>query len=195
MAIFFTADTHFGLNDYEGTIARDFRPFKTPKEMSRKIIKIWNKQAGKNDVIYHLGDFINYNFKDKESYVECLKLVKKIKAKVILILGNNEKRVLRYEFNDDFKKFKEFLLNIDFADVYEDDLYLELGGYKFYLNHYPKNHKDGYINLFGHIHGTGFVKKYGFNIGIDNHYLSMFSEEDILRLIKNRELFDENVYD
>ncbi len=195
MAIFFTADTHFGLNDFEGIVARDFRPFSSPKQMNKKIIRIWNKQANKNDIIYHLGDFINYNFKDKASYVECLKLVKKIKAKVVLILGNNEKRVLRYEFNDDFKKFKEFMLNIGFYDVYEDELFLEFGGYKFYLNHYPKNHKDGYINLFGHIHGTCFVKKYGFNIGIDNHYLSMFSEADILRLINNRELFDENVYE
>lgn len=194
MANFYTADTHFSLKDYDGTVYRDFRPFKTPKQMNRKIIKIWNKQAGKNDTIYHLGDFVNYNFKDKATYEKCLRLIKKIKAKVILILGNNEQRILRYEFDNDFEKFKSYLLSLGFAGVYED-LFINIGDYKFYLNHYPRNHKDGYINLFGHIHGTGFIKRYGFNVGIDNHYLSMFSESDILRLIKNQELYDENVYD
>ena len=58
---FFTSDSHFTLMDKNDTIKRDFRPFKTVKQMNRFIIKCWNKQAGKNDVIYHLGDFSNFN--------------------------------------------------------------------------------------------------------------------------------------
>ena len=58
---FFTSDSHFTLMYKNDTIKRDFRPFKTVKQMNRFIIKCWNKQAGKNDVIYHLGDFSNFN--------------------------------------------------------------------------------------------------------------------------------------
>lgn len=192
---FFTADTHFSLRDCHSVLMRDFRPFKSLRQMNRTIIRIWNKQAGKNDIIYHLGDFANFNKFDSESYDKCYDLVRKIKAKVILICGNNENRLVERRFNGDYEKFKQYLLNKGFADVIKDGIEVEIGGTKFYLNHFPKNHKKGMENLFGHIHGTGFVKRYGFNIGIDNKYLRMFSEDDILEMVRRREFFDENVYD
>ena len=64
--------------------------------MNKKILKIWNKQAGKDDIIYHLGDFSNFNKFDSESYKTTYDYVKKIKAKVILIIGNNEERIIKY---------------------------------------------------------------------------------------------------
>ena len=192
---FFTADTHFSLKDCKSILMRDFRPFKSLKKMNRTIVKLWNKQAGKDDIIYHLGDFANFNKFDTESYDTCYDLVKKIKAKVILICGNNEERLIERRFDGDFEKFKQYLLSKGFFQVERVGMEVEIGGIKFYLNHYPKNHKDGMENLFGHIHGTGFVKKYGFNIGIDNKYLSMFSEDDILEMVKRRQYFDENVYE
>ena len=193
MAVFFTADTHFGLFDYEGCVQRDFRPFKTIEDMNNFIIKLWNNQVNKNDIIYHIGDFVNYNHKDNLSYEVCFDYVKKINAKVILILGNNEKRLLEQKFNNDFDSFKSYLLNKGFYDVVKDGLELELLGNKLYLTHQPKDHKSGVINLFGHIHGCGFVKRYGFNVGVDNHYLSLFSEDEIERLIAYLPLYDENV--
>ena len=192
---FFTSDTHFTLVDYEGTVLRDYRPFKSVSQMNKKIIQIWNKQAKKDDVIYHLGDFINYNLKDKVSYKETFKFVKKIKAKVILILGNNEERLVKYEFNDDFESFKKYLIGLGFYDVVMGGMYANIGDQKFYLNHFPKNHKDGVINLFGHIHNCCFVKKYGFNVGVDNHYFRLFSESDILDIVDKTKYFDENVYE
>lgn len=192
---FWTADSHFSFADYEGTVERDYRPFKSVKQMNRKIIKTWNSQAGKNDVIYHLGDFVNYNKVDNKYYREILSLVKKIKAKVILILGNNEERLVHYEFNDDFDKFRKYLLELGFKDVISGGTYVDIGGKKFYLNHYPKNHKDDAINLFGHIHNCCFVKKYGFNVGVDNHYFRLFSEKDINELLDKLKYFDENVYE
>lgn len=55
--IFFTSDTHFGTNK---ALARENRPFRNWKVFYRKTIKQWNKQAKKDDLIYHLGDFIDY---------------------------------------------------------------------------------------------------------------------------------------
>ncbi len=199
MAIFFTADTHFSLKDFIGVIKRDARPFSSCKEMNKKIIKIWNKQTGKNDIIYHLGDFVNFNCKDSESYKTCFNLVKKIKAKVILILGNNEKRIVDKCFDGDFNKFKTWLIGLGFEDVIEDGIFLEIAKdtknrLKAYLTHQPKDHKKDFLNLFGHIHSTVKIKPYGFNVGVDVNHFKLCSEDYILMLKRDSVYFDENVY-
>lgn len=193
--MYFTADSHFTLTDYEDVVLRDFRPFKTTKQMNNTIIKKWNKQAKKGDTIYHLGDFANFSKNEKHSYMQMFKLVKKINAKVILILGNNEEYIIKHEFGGDYEAFKDYLLKVGFSDVIREGMYLEIENRKFYLNHYPKNHKSDAINLFGHIHGTGFVKRYGFNVGVDNHYLNLFSEKEIMKMVHSIQYYDENVYE
>ncbi len=200
MSLYFTSDTHFTLKDYDGVVVRDARPFSSCQKMIKEIVKIWNKQAGKNDTIYHLGDFVNYNCKDNKNYEYCFSLVKKIKAKVILILGNNEERIMRNHFDNDFEKFKAYLLNLGFADVVLDGIHLDLGrtescdGVKAYLNHYPMKREEGILNLFGHIHSTVKVKPYGFNVGVDVNHFRLNSEKYILYLLECQPKFDENVY-
>ena len=192
---FFTSDTHFTLVDYNDTIKRDFRPFKNVKQMNKKIIKLWNKQAGKNDTIYHLGDFSNFNKYDNESYKTTYDYVRKIKAKVVLIIGNNEEYIIHFVYNDNYEEFKKFLLDKGFHDVIRGGIYLDIKGNKFYLNHFPSKHKDDTLNLFGHVHGSVFIKKYGFNVGVDNHYFRLFSEDDIEDLVNRIPIFDNNVYE
>ena len=190
---YFTADSHFSNFD-ETVISRDFRPFSSLEEMNEKIIEIWNKQAKSEDVIYHLGDFVNFNKIDTE-YDSLLKLVQKINAKVVLILGNNEKRILDYEFGGDFEKFKKYLKSCGFHDAVKDKMQLKIGKNEFNLTHCPVDaDKETIYNLFGHIHKCSFVKKYGFNIGVDNHYFKLFSEEDVLELYTRLKFYDENVY-
>lgn len=190
---FYTADSHFSLND-DSVISRDYRPFKTLKEMNEGIINNWNKQAGKDDVIYHLGDFVNYNLKD----LDCeplLKLVQKINAKVVLILGNNEKRILTNRFGGNFEKFRDYLLELGFSDVFENEMRMNIAGKEFKLVHCPNDaDKTNEYNLFGHVHRCVFVKEYGFNMGVDNHNLELFSEDDVLDLYDRRKFYDENVY-
>ena len=191
---FFTADSHFSLEDVS-VISRDFRPFESLDEMNEKIIEIWNSQANKGDVIYHLGDFVNYNYRDCKGYEQCFKFVQKIKADVILILGNNELRIMENLFDNDFDKFKKYLLGLGFKDVIKDNITLKIGEYEFVLNHFPVNADKSKRNLFAHVHKSVFVKKYGFNVGVDNHYFRLFNDEDIIYLEKNRVFFDSNVYD
>ena len=191
---YFTADSHFSLVDTT-IIPRDFRPFKSLEEMNQKIIEIWNNDAGVDDVIYHLGDFVNYNCLDNAKFHDYFDLVRKINAKVVLILGNNEKKILSKEFNSDFEKFKQFLLEKGFYEVYENNLNVKIGNNSYFLTHRPTDaNKEVQYNLFGHIHKSGFVKKFGFNVGVDNHYFKLFSENDIIDLESRRTFFDEDVY-
>ena len=52
MKIFFTSDTFFGR---KSTAIE--RGFKNDEEMLDSYIDTWNKRVGKNDVVYHLGNF------------------------------------------------------------------------------------------------------------------------------------------
>lgn len=54
MKFFFTSDTHFG---EQRTLELSRRPFQNTAEMDKTIIDNWNKKVGKDDVVYHLGDF------------------------------------------------------------------------------------------------------------------------------------------
>ncbi len=191
---FFTADSHFSLLD-ETIIPRDFRPFESLKEMNEQIIKIWNEQSDKKDVIYHLGDFVNYNSFDNHGFKECFKFVKKINAKVVLILGNNEHKILAREFDGDFERFKRFLLELGFYDVFEKTMDVKIGDNNYTLTHKPTDaNKNSNYNLFAHIHKSCFVKKFGFNVGVDNHYFKLFSENEIIELESRRKYFDDDVY-
>lgn len=192
---YFTADSHFSYND-ESVLSRDYRPFKSLQEMNKKIIDIWNSQAGEDDVIYHLGDFVNYNYLDISGFEERLGFVKKIKAKVVLILGNNEKRIMRNDFGGNFEKFRQYLLGFGFFEVYETYYKVKIGENEYLLTHEPKDcDKSNIYNLFAHIHKNVFIKKYGINVGVDNHYFKLFSEKDILDIQNNRSRLDENVFD
>lgn len=191
---FFTADSHFSLIDTT-IIPRDFRPFHSLEEMNKKIIEEWNKDANSNDTIYHLGDFVNYNCFDNQKFQEYFDLVKKINAKVVLILGNNEKKLLKKEFDDNFEKLREFLIERGFYEVYEDSYKVVIGKNEYHLTHRPTDADlSSNYNLFGHIHKCGFVKKFGFNVGVDNHYFKLFSEDDIVELESRRKFFDDDVY-
>ena len=98
---FFTSDLHFGS---EETIKLDKRPFKNANDFEKKIIKNWNKSTQKDDMIFIIGDFVDCHSDSDESCVKMLSLVKKIKAKVTLILGNNESRIIKYYFDNNSSK-------------------------------------------------------------------------------------------
>lgn len=181
--IYFTSDTHFNSKE---TLERENRPFKNAKKFDKFVISLWNKQTRKDDVIFHLGDFANYNKTDTTTWKNSLIYAKKIKAKIILIIGNNEERIISQHFNSDFDKFKEFCKQNGFFDVKKEE-FLTINGINFYLNHYPRNHKDGYVNLFGHTHrATGLWKPYGLNMDCDLNHFYLFSQKDIINLLERK---------
>lgn len=161
---FFTADTHF---DSARSLDLSLRPYKNVKSMNKAIVRNWNKTVGKNDMVYHLGDFGELEF------------VKKLHGKVVLVLGNYEEFFLKFKFHNNFEEFREYLKNLGFFDAIENHTVLEVNGEPLYLTHRPMDSNLKYFNLFGHIHNLCMVKRFGLNVGIDCHEYKPINEETI----------------
>lgn len=180
---YFTSDIHFGVKE---NLYNDRRPFKSVKQFDKFILKLWNKTARKDDTLYVIGDFADCDGEGYDSFRKTLPYVSKIKAKVILIVGNNEERIIKYYFNNDFESFRKHCLSLGFAEVYKT-LEITLRGEKLYLVHEPINYKKGTTNLFGHNHATGGIYlPCGVNLGCDINHFRPYSEDDVFVLLNDK---------
>lgn len=178
---FFTADLHLGDDDI---IEREARPFKNIKEFEEAFIKNVNDVATEDDTLYVLGDYISYCNSHRPPIKEVFETAKRIKPSVILIVGNDEERVINEVYEGDIEKFRKDLEQFGIKEVYRE-ADIELGGMSIHLVHKPTDHKDGIINLFGHNHrATGLYKPFGINVGVDLNYFRPFSEKEIIRLLE-----------
>ncbi|MBO7451602.1 MAG: hypothetical protein J6U54_14645 [Clostridiales bacterium] len=181
--IFFTADTHFGDDE---TIERESRPFRDLSEFEEVFISNVNSVATENDVLYALGDWINYNDRHHPDIREASEITKRLNPDVILIMGNDEDRILNEVYGGDFEKMRSDLIEYGFAEVYKETD-IEISGIQLHLIHDPIDHKKDVLNLFGHTHrGTGLWKPFGLNVGLDLNHFRPFSENDILKLLKTK---------
>lgn len=183
----FTSDLHFGSNDI---LWREDRPFENIENFEEYCFKMWNENFDKDDYLYIIGDFCNYSIFAPVSFekiIETYKLVNRINVNVILIIGNNDQRIIDKFFNGDFENFKKLLISFGFKDVLKE-AYVSFGEKTFYLNHFPSKHKNGYINLFGHVHRTtGLWKPFGLNVGCDLNHFRLYDEKHILKFLKMKE--------
>ena len=183
---YFSSDIHF---DDKDTLVNDNRPFKNPKSFDKYLIRTWNKQVTKDDVIYVIGDFIDCDGEGYDSWKKSILNVKKIKANVVLIMGNNEERVVKYFFDNDFESFRKYCISIGFKEVYKE-LDVSFNGKDFYLTHKLINCKENMMNLFGHSHRSlGIYTPLGFNVGCDLNHFRLYSEEDIEKLLGMKEKY------
>ena len=190
---FFTSDLHIGDNS---TIKREFRPFNNDFEFQFFIKNDINNNCNANDYLIIVGDLINYNQNYKKTKQEVIDLynnfIKNLKCKVILIIGNNEDRIIKELFNNNLDYYKNTLLRLGYSCI-ANEFYVEFGNYHFYINHYPIYYKKPYVNLFGHTHrATGLWKPYGLNVGTDINHFRVYSENDILEILKQKELYWDN---
>jgi calcineurin-like phosphoesterase family protein len=79
--IFFTGDTHFG--DPRG-IRIDKRPFVSVTEQDAALVANWNAVVGRDDDVWHLGDFA----RGDQALVESL--LARLNGRKHLIIGNND---------------------------------------------------------------------------------------------------------
>jgi len=74
----FTSDTHF---NHKNIIEYCKRPFKTVEQMNEALIKKWNAKVMKDDIVFHMGDFI---------WKEYWNIKHRLNGTVILIQGNHD---------------------------------------------------------------------------------------------------------
>ena len=134
MRTFIIADTHFG---HSNIIKYCDRPFVTTEEMDSKLIERWNSVVGKDDIVYHLGDFALGNMTKVSGYR------KQLKGKIFLIQGNHDGYSIKRYYEAGFDKV------YDKPIIYQDF---------FILSHQPQplfmTESMPYANIYGHVHNN-----------------------------------------
>lgn len=177
--IYFTADTHFGHN---AILEYCKRPFETIEEMNEALITNWNNKVGPGDIVFHLGDFA---FGKNKVWIPILERLNGIKY---LILGNHDFKNMPDGTRKYFKKVVQ-------------QLYINIGGQRIYLNHYPFLCYGGVYRtnpiwqLFGHVH-TGTVGQdtprlvnlypMQYDVGVDNNNYTPISFAEVNTIIRQR---------
>ena len=82
---FFTSDTHF---NHANIISFCNRPFKDVEQMNEVMIANWNHVIGKDDSVFHLGDFC------LGGAAEWTKILDRLNGKIYLIMGNHALNML-----------------------------------------------------------------------------------------------------
>jgi len=146
MALFFTADTHFG--DHR-TINIHRRPFASVVEMNDLLISRWNETVGPDDEVWHLGDFCR-NESDAPAFLE------RLNGRKHLIRGNNDAPSLG--------ALPMWQSVQDYSEVIVSDRLLVLCHYPF--RSWNGQHK-GAVNLHGHSHGRMKPLTRQMDVGVD----------------------------
>lgn len=164
---FFTSDTHFG---HENIIKYCHRPFQHVEEMDQVLIEKWNATVGREDVVFHLGDF---SFHGIERSGEILS---RLNGNIVLVRGNH-----------DYKTEKIFKAVCPYSNV-------QIAGSRVNLSHYPyygtrrsderdfsakQLIDDGIWLLHGHVHGEWKVRDRMVNVGVDQWNYKPVSEHEI----------------
>ena len=174
---YFTSDIHFS---DKTTMKLDNRPFASIEKYDKFIIKSLNKRIKKTDTLYVVGDLLDCDDFNCKSWEKSIKYIRKINAQIILIIGNNEERIIENFFDGNFENVRQMCIAHGIKDVVKN-MIVEFNGLKFFLTHKPKDHNPKYINLFGHLHrsrGTWF--SFGLNVSCDLNNFMPYSEDDIL---------------
>jgi calcineurin-like phosphoesterase family protein len=167
MAVFFTADTHFG---HGGALGLFRRPFASVQAMDEAMIGRWNERAGPADEVWHLGDFAV-----RRPAAEMARILAALHGKIHLITGNNDG--------------PETLALRDFASV-RPYFELEMAGVHLVLCHYPFRSWNGMargaINLHGHSHGQLKRLPRQLDVGMDVWGFRPISFEQVLAACSHR---------
>ena len=176
--LFSRKDTHWG---HRNIIKYCQRPFADVDEMNETLITNWNNSVGKDDIVFHLGDFAMGGF------AEWSRLLERLNGRIYLILGNHDMKTI----GKGFSRFEHVAMQ----------MLINIGCQRIYLNHYPFLCYGGaYRNtwqLFGHVHTSGvqtgmdysrlnnlFPTQY--DVGVDNNNFTPVSFEQVEAIIRKQ---------
>ncbi len=182
--IFFTSDTHF---NHTNIIKYAQRPYSDAEEMNEDLIKRWNSVVCKNDIVFHLGDFMFGNINRFWEFRS------RLNGKIYLIHGNH-----------DYKLMQEGNIEEGF-ELIASQLNICVDGQKIYLNHFPLLTFDGIYKekpsweLFGHVHSNkehpstspdisrlNYLLPTQYDVGVDNNNYTPVSFNQVKEIIDTR---------
>jgi calcineurin-like phosphoesterase family protein len=148
MATFFTSDTHFG---HGGALGLYRRPFASVPAMNEAMIERWNATVGRDDEVWHLGDFA---IRQRQAVVE--EWLARLTGRKHLVTGNNDPSATTEASGwDSVQPYAE----------------IAVAGVSLVLCHYPfrswRGMAKGWINLHGHCHGRLKPQPRQFDVGVD----------------------------
>ena len=177
--LYFTADSYF---NHANIIKFCNRPFNNVEHMNETLIDNWNRVIGKDDTVFHLGDFC------LGGAAEWTRLLDRLNGKIYLILGNHDLKNIRQGF---IQRFEHVSMQ----------MFITVDKQKMYLSHYPflcfeGGYKDVW-QLFGHVHtrknNTGidaerlrYLYPTQYDVGVDNNDFKPVSFEEVKAIIDNR---------
>lgn len=186
-----TSDLHIG---HPQKFVCEDRGFACIEEHDDALVKKWNSVVEEDDIVYVLGDVMLKHSLNDDNFEYGLNILKSLKGKIIIIRGNHdsEQKVRLYEQCDN-------VISANQAAMYLK--YPEIGGYHFYLSHYPtlvaheklKRMKTALINLYGHTHQKEHFYKlndrehpYMYCVCMDAHDCTPVLMDDIIEEIRKK---------
>jgi calcineurin-like phosphoesterase family protein len=134
LAVWFTADTHFG---HAGALSLYRRPFASVAAMDAAMTERWNHTVGPDDEVWHLGDFAL-----RTSAMAAGALLRSLNGRKHLVTGNNDP--------PDIAALPEWTSVQAYAEI-------SVHTYRLVLCHYAfrtwNGMAKGALNLHGHSHG------------------------------------------
>ena len=165
MKEFIISDTHFA---HANIIKYCNRPFSSVEEMDEYMVKKWNSVVGKDDIVWHLGDF---GMGDKETIK---RYRERLNGRIFLILGNHDNHTIQWYYDCGFDK------------VYDRPI---IWSNYFIFSHHPRElQADIYGYFYGHVHTWEEYKDYTehtFCVCTERLNYTPILIKDALKLMKN----------
>lgn len=181
MKRFFISDTHFC---HKHIIEYTDRPFGSVEIMNKELIKRWNSVVGKNDLVYHLGDFGNWKWVDVEP------IYKQLKGKILLIRGNHDHETIRR--NIDWVpraslKIGDYYCLLNHMAIYEWAEKKFSDSRKWYDKHITREdiHENYDFVLCGHSHNNWQINGRNINLSVENINYTPLEESILIKELRN----------
>ncbi len=168
MAVWFTADHHFG---HGSIIQLCGRPFSDVVEMDNAMVERWNAVVGSEDVVWHLGDFAHRCGPNHAAEIfGCLH------GKAIhLIRGNHDRKTTLALPWTSIQHYAEIVIERRLLILFH-----------YALRVWNRSH-FGSLSLFGHTHGLLPGTSASCDVGVDMWDFRPVSLDEILEMLRRRE--------
>jgi calcineurin-like phosphoesterase family protein len=180
--IWFTSDTHYY---HRNIIAFCDRPYADVEAMNDGLISTWNSRVGRQDIVYHLGDFA---FCGKTRRHE---IIERLHGRKHLIRGNHDPDRDEWWLNNGFESVRDYFVLRVHDQGQSDEGDIVQYHQPIVLCHFPilswENMQHGTWHLHGHCHGSlPPTRMQRMDVGVDTNKMHPYSYEEVKQIMIKR---------